>query len=107
ENVAGVALFMRDRIRGDADAELNLLERLLVAQHDARDDLRYRRVESVLRGFQVLKVLDYQADELVVVEVPGGGYDDVAGGEAVGVGFENRFTLEFLYGFFGAQDGLA
>jgi hypothetical protein len=57
--------------------------------------------------FQVFEVFDYQVDELVMIEMSGGSYDDVAGGEAVGVGVEHGLALEFLYGFFCAQDGLA
>ena len=65
------------------------------------------RVESVLRGLQVFEVFDYQIDELVVVEVSGGGYDDVAGGEAVSIGLEHGRALEFLHRFFGSEDRLA
>ena len=39
--------------------------------------------------------------------MPGGGYDDVAGREAVSIGLEHGLTLEFLHRFFCAQDWLA
>jgi hypothetical protein len=42
-----------------------------------------------------------------VVEMSGGGYDDVAGREAVGVSIEHGLALEFLHCFFGAEDRLA
>jgi len=37
----------------------------------------------------------------------GGGYDNIAGREPVGIGVEHGLALEFLYGFFGPQDGFA
>src|SRR5208283_4039860 len=64
-------------------------------------------MEAILRGLEVLEVLDHEIDEMVVVEMSGGGYDDVARGEAVGVGFEHSLALELLHGFFGSQDRLA
>ena len=107
EDVAGVALLMRDGMRGHAEAELHLLQRLLVAQDDARESLGRGRVEAVFRGLHVFEVSGDQFDEVVVIEIAGGRYDDVAGGEAVAVGVDDRFALEALHGFFGAQDRLA
>ena len=52
-------------------------------------------------------MFDHEIDEVIVIEMPGGGYDDVAGSEAVRVGVEHGLALEFLYGFFGAEDRLA
>ncbi len=60
-----------------------------------------------LRWLQVFEVLDYQIDELIVVEMSGGGDDNVSGSEAVRVSVEHGLALEFLYRFFGAQDRLA
>ncbi len=102
-----MALLVGDGIGWDADAELDLLECLLVPQDDARDDFRFGRVEAVLRRLQVLEMLDHQINELVVVEMSGGSYDDVAGGEAVGVGVEHGFALEFLDRLFCSQDRFA
>src|ERR1700733_16314375 len=39
--------------------------------------------------------------------MPGGGHDDVTGGEAVGIGIEHCLPLEALHGFFGSKDGFA
>src|ERR1019366_2079237 len=110
ENVAGVALLVGDGIGGDSEAELHLFESLLVAQDNAGDGLRRHGVEAILSIFPWLHMLESfgdQFDEAVVIEIAGGGDDDVGGGEAVGVGFDDRRTLEALHGFFGAEDRLA
>src|SRR5579862_6320375 len=54
----------------------------------------------------MLKVLDHEFHELIVIEVAGRCDNNVAGGEAVRIGFEYRIALETLDGFFGAQDRL-
>ena len=92
---------------GHADAELNLLERLLVAQDDARHNLGRGRVKSVFRRLHVLKVLGHEIDEGRMFEVAGGGDDDVAGSKAVGVGIEHGLPLKTLHGLLGAENRLA
>ena len=97
-----MALRMRNRIRRNADAKLYLFERLLVAQHDAGNDFGSGRVEAILRRLQVLEVLHHEIDEVIVVEMPGGGYDNIAGCEAVRICLEHGRPLEFLYRFLGS-----
>ena len=76
-------MFMGNGMRRYADADLHLLERLLVAQVDARKGFRRGRVQAILPRFHVLEVLGYQFDETVVVEVPSGGDNEITGGEVV------------------------
>src|ERR1700722_1144314 len=64
-------------------------------------------MKAILRGFQVFEMLDDEIDELIVVEMSGGGYDDVAGGKALGIGFADGVALELFHRFFRAQDGFA
>ena len=96
-----MALFVGNGMRGYADAQLHLLQRFFVAQHDAGNNLRRRRVEPILRRLEMFEMLDYQIDELIVVEMSGGGYDNIAGGKAVSIGFEyglrsNFFTVSLV-----------
>src|SRR5258708_39437902 len=87
-------------MRRHTDAELHLLERFLIAQHDAGNDFRLGGVEAVFRGLQMCEVFDDQIDKMVVIEMSGSGYDDVARGEAAGGGFDNVLPLVLLYRFF-------
>ncbi len=107
QDVGRVALLVRDGVRGDADADLHLLERLLVAQVDARKSLGRGRVEAVFHGLHVFKMFRYQFDEVLVVEISGGGYDQVAGSEAVSIMPRNNGPLEALYGVARSEDGFA
>src|SRR5208282_3638235 len=102
-----MALFVSNWVGGHTNAELNLFESLLVAQHDARNDFRFGRVETILRRLQVLKMLHHEIDELIVIQMPGSSDYDVAGSETVRISIEHGLALEFLYRFFRSQDRLA
>ena len=58
-------------------------------------------------GFMCSNAAGDQFDEAVVIEITGGGDDNVAGREAVGVGFNDGRALEALHGFLRAEDRLA
>jgi hypothetical protein len=47
----------------------------------------------------------YQVDECLVIEIPGGGYDQVPGSEAISVMLRDYGTLETLYSIARSEDG--
>ena len=98
---------MGDRVRGNSEANLNLLERLLVSQSDARGDFRRRGVESVRARLHACKVARHQLREAVVAKIPGRGNDEVSWSEALPVEIEYQRLFELAYGVFGPQNRLA
>jgi hypothetical protein len=68
-----------DLQRGDAEAELDLLQRLLALEGDVRGGLGRGASEEPELAERELKAAGDLGDEGVVVEIAGGGEDHVAG----------------------------
>ena len=107
EDERGVAVVVGDGRGGHAEADLHLLEGFLVAQQDAGAGLGRRQLVQRLAGGERRKLLRHGLDELVVVQVAGGGKDHVAAVEAVAVVVEELLLVEPGDGGRGAEDGLA
>ena len=52
----------------------------------------------------MLEVFRDEFDKMLVIEVPGGAYDEIAGSEVVTIKAGDHGALEFSYGFARAQD---
>ena len=104
QDVGGVAAFVRHGMRRDADADLHLLQRFLVAQVDARKSLGLGRVQAVFRGLHVPEMFFDKLDKVFVIEVSGRADDEIAGREVVSVEAVDHGTLEFLHGVARAQN---
>ena len=107
QHVAGEPLLVRQRIGGHAQAQVHLLQRLLVAQGDARvragRDVRGRR----RAGRQRFEMLAHQVHQAVVGQVAGRGDDQVGGRVDVRVVVVDGLAVEALHGLARAQDRLA
>ncbi len=97
---------MIDLGSGDAEAELDLFESFLVAELDTGVGFGRGLIVDGFAGGQDLEAATDLLDEVVVLEVAGGGEGDVSAEEAVGVVAEEGVLLEALDGFAGAKDGL-
>src|SRR6185437_17027559 len=102
-----VAILVRNRVRGHSYANLHLLQRLFVAQNDARNYLRSRSVKAIRSRRHVLEMLVHHFHEMLVFQAPGGANDDIAGNKSLLVNMGNRFLLEPLHRVFGAKYGPA
>src|SRR5258708_7617224 len=91
-------------MRWDADADLDLLERFLVAQVDAGRSLGLRRVQAVFRGLHVFKIFRDEFDEVPVLEVAGGADDEIARSKVVSIKAGDDRPLEFFHGVARAQN---
>src|SRR5271155_393193 len=100
-------LLVSNGMRRHANADLNLLERFLVAHDDARHNLGLRTMKSVLDRAHVLKMLCHQFHELLVLQVTGCANNEIARSETLAVETEDGITLEGFHGIFGSQDRLA
>src|SRR5215469_177190 len=98
---------MRDRVGRHSNAELHLLQRFLVAGDDAGRNCRRRLMMPVWHSLQAGKAVLYQVSELLVIQVPGSGDDDVIGAEPPVIMGQQVFLLERANRFLGAQDWLA
>src|SRR5437016_7343443 len=85
-------------------ADLHLLKRFLIAQSDARYNLRHRLMKPVLQRLHAFEVLRYQFHKAAVIQVPGGRDDEISGREAFLIELQNCGLLKFSNGFLGAQD---
>ena len=85
-----------DGMRRHADADLHLLQSLLVAHDDARNNLWLRAVKSILRRLHVLEMLGHQFHELFVLQISGGTDNQIAGSKPLIVESQHRIPLEFL-----------
>ena len=104
QDVGSVAAFVGHGMRGDADADLHLLERFLVAQVDAGKSFGLGRVQSVFRWLYVLEMFLDQFDKVLVVEITGGADNEIAGSEVVSIEAGDDGPLEFFYRVARAQD---
>src|SRR4029077_3078157 len=104
QDVGSVASLVGHGMRRDADADLDLLERLLVAQVDAGKNLGLGRVQAVFRRLHVLEIFRDKFDEVLVVEVTGSADNEIAGSEVVSIKAGDDGALEFFYGVARAQD---
>ena len=100
-------LLVRDRMGGHANADLHLLQSLLVAHDNSWNDLRRRTVKSVLDRFHVLEVFGHQFHELLMLQIPGRANNQIAGSETLPVETENGIPLEGFHRVLGSQDRLA
>jgi hypothetical protein len=107
EQESGVAGFVGDGRCGNAEAELNLLERFLVAQVNARGNGGSRVGVDAAAGGERAEVACDHLDEAVVLEIAGGGKDHVAGLEPLLEEADQGVLLEATDGLAGAEDGLA
>src|SRR5437763_13896219 len=73
-----MTLLVRNGIGRNAHANLHLLERLLIPQNNARDDVGRRVVMPIAHGLHAGEVLADQVHELLMIEVSGGGSDYVS-----------------------------
>ena len=91
----GVAVVVGDGRRGHAEADLHLLQRFFVAQQDARagDRAPASRAAASPAG-RAANFCSDGVDELVVVEIAGGGEDHVAAVKAVAVVGEELLLVE-------------
>ena len=65
-----MALFVSNGMSRNADTQLHLLQRFLVAQSNARDDLGSRGMEAIVHRLHVLEVFGHEFHELVVIQIP-------------------------------------
>ena len=107
EDEGCVAVFVGDFGRWDAEAELDLLKGALAAQDDGRAFGGRGEVDVGRAGGERGEFFGDGLDELVVVELSGGGEDHVAATEALAVVAEEGVLVEGGDGFRGAEDGLA
>src|SRR5581483_9011402 len=61
-------------------------------------------MEAILDRLHMLEVLADEGDKIVVVQVPGGADDEIAGAEPLRIKAEHGIALEALYRVFGAKD---
>ena len=107
EDQGGVAALVGDGRGGDAEADLHLLEGLLVFEQDAGAGLGGRQLSERLAGIEAGEFFLDGLDKLIVLKVAGGGEDHVAGVEAAGVVVEQLGLVQPCDGGGGAEDGLA
>src|SRR6266704_3264523 len=98
---------MRDGMRRNAHADLNLLECLLIAQNNPRYDFRLGAIEAVAHWLHVPEVFANQVHELLVLQMAGGADDQIAWSEALLVEIEYRLAFKFLNCILRSKDRLA
>ncbi len=98
---------MRNGVRRDSDAKLNLLQRFLVTGDDAGCHSRRRLKMAVGHGLQTRKPIFDQIDEAVVIQVSGGRDDEIVGHKALVIEIQQSFLLERAYRLLGAENRFA
>ena len=76
---------MRNGMRGHADANLHLLQCLLVAHHDPWMHRRRSAVQPVLAGLQRLEALSHQLHKSFVIEAARSRNNQITGMNVPGV----------------------
>src|SRR5437016_14129127 len=86
---------MRDGMRRNAHADLNLLECLLIAQNNPRYDFRLGAIEAVAHWLHITEMLANEVHEWLVVQMSAGADAQMALREAMLVVIESRIPTKF------------
>src|SRR6516225_7737952 len=92
-----MSFLVSNRVGRHTHTDLYLLEGLLIAQDDARHDLGRRAMETIAHGLQSREMLAYQLDKVFVVQISGGGDNDVSRGEALSVKIDYRAAFKLSH----------